>query len=147
MIKISHNSALLDSSVSDEKTDSSTARTLGKPPPHTTDLPLQISTTPKTVKPCTTNVVTPVLNFFHTTSSIPALLYYLTDTFTWRSTSLIYCIICSKCSKMYVGQTSKSVTMHSKSVLCMYVGDTWFYPIPRQLLHFNQVTPTSTQHL
>ena len=33
----------------------------------------------------------------------------LTDTFTCKSTSLIYCIICSKCSKMYVGQTSKSL--------------------------------------
>ena len=35
--------------------------------------------------------------------------YYLTNTFTCKRTSLIYCIIHSKCSKMYVGQTSKSL--------------------------------------
>ena len=59
-----------------------------------------------------THFVSPVLkhlsyNIIH--SSITCQPFYLTDTFTCKSTSHIYCIICSKCSKMYVGQTSKSL--------------------------------------
>ena len=68
-------------------------------------------------------------------SSITHQPFYLTDTFTCKSTSLIYCIICSKCSKMYVGQTSKSLLNrfgHHKSTAKEKRKSTW--PIYR---HFS----------
>ena len=114
------------------------AKTLGRPPPPTADIPLQISTTAKRVKPCNhlLCLTCPKLlsyNVIH--SSITHQPFYLTDTFTCKSTSLIYCIICSKCSKMYVGQTSISLLnrfSHNRSAAKEKRKSTW--PIYR---HFS----------
>ena len=81
-------------------------------PLSTIDVPLQISTTTKGVKPCNHPLRLTYLkllsyNVIHSSTTRPP--FYLSDTFTCKSTRLIYCIICSKCSKLYVGQTSKSL--------------------------------------
>ena len=45
---------------------------------------------------------------FSTVSNTP---YTFHETFTCADTSLIYCIVCSKCGKLYVGLTSNSLTV------------------------------------
>ena len=88
------------------------AKTLGKPPPPTTDIPLQISSKCYRVKPChhALCATCPKLLSYHTiTSLVTKHTYPLTDHFTCSSTNLIYAIICSKCSKIYIGQTSKTI--------------------------------------
>ena len=88
------------------------AVTTGDPPPPTTDIPLQISLLTPRVKPCRHPLclTCPRLlsyNVIHcSTTKQP---FHLSDSFTCNSTNLIYCIVCSKCSKMYVGQTSKTL--------------------------------------
>ena len=46
---------------------------------------------------------------FSTVSNTP---YTFRETFTCTDTSLIYCIICSKCGKLYIGLTSKYAFVH-----------------------------------
>ena len=82
------------------------AKTLGRPPLPTADVPLQIRTTTKRVQsPSLSHLLS--YNVVHSSTTHQP--FYHTDTFTCKITSLIYCIICSKCSKMYVGQTFKSL--------------------------------------
>ena len=88
------------------------ARTLREIPPNTTDIPLQISSENYRVKTCHRALCStcPILLSYHTiSSSVTQQPFHLTDTFTCSSTNLIYVIICSKCSKMYVGQTTKTI--------------------------------------
>jgi len=51
----------------------------------------------------------PKLLSYHAITLPPHQLFHLTDTFTCSTSNLIYCIICCKCSNMYVGQTSKTL--------------------------------------
>ena len=88
------------------------AVTTRDPPPPTTDIPLQISVHTARVKPfnhpkCVTCPKILSYNVIHSSTSHHP--YYLSDSITCNTTNLIYCIICSKCSKMYIGQTSKTL--------------------------------------
>ena len=96
-IKPSHNSLFHSSSADEKRLYLVSAKALGRPPSPMTDIPLQISTPLKEKNHAITHIVSPVLNssynFIHiSTTHQPFPL--LTDTFTFKSTSLIhYCII------------------------------------------------------
>ena len=49
---------------------------------------------------------------FSTVSNTP---YTFRETFTCTDTSLIYCIICSKCGKLYIGLTSNSLRVRFRA--------------------------------
>ena len=48
-------------------------------------------------------------------STVSNTLYTFHETFTCTDTSLIYCIICSKCGKLYIGLTSNSLRVRFRA--------------------------------
>ena len=84
----------------------------GHPPPPGETTPINIKTIKSRTHKCTNPHCKAYPNalgkriLYSTASRTP---YTFTESFTCMDTSLIYCILCTKCDKMYIGLTSQAL--------------------------------------
>ena len=84
----------------------------GHPPPPDETTPINIKAIKSRTHKCTNPHCKACPNalgkriLYSTVSRTP---YTFTESFTCMDTSLIYCIVCAKCDKMYIGLTSQSI--------------------------------------